>query len=209
MARLVIAGAGGLGREVLDWARSSPRWRAEHGVDDFGYLADAPPPRPVHAPLLSSIDEYRVRSGDRVVVAVGDPEGRRDVVARLSGLGAVFGSLVHDSVHAGADVTVPPGAILCPGVVVGSGAVLGEHVLINAHSYLGHDSTIGDYATISPGCAIGGSVAIGHGTLLGLGVTVGPHASIGSGSTVGAGSTVIRDIPSHVVAYGSPARVAQ
>lgn len=52
-------------------------------------------------------------------------------------------------------------------------------------------------------------ITIGDGVWLGAGAIVCPGVSIGENSVIGAGSVVTRDIPSGVVAYGNPARVAR
>ena len=48
---------------------------------------------------------------------------------------------------------------------------------------------------------------IGENVWLGAAVTVGQGVTIGRNSVVGAGSVVLGDIPAHVVAIGSPAKV--
>lgn len=50
-------------------------------------------------------------------------------------------------------------------------------------------------------------IVIGENTWLGASVTVGAGVSIGRNVVIGAGSVVLQDIPDHVVAVGSPARV--
>ncbi|TPF96965.1 maltose acetyltransferase [Bifidobacterium sp. UTCIF-39] len=50
-------------------------------------------------------------------------------------------------------------------------------------------------------------IRIGRGCWLGGGVIVLPGVTIGDGTVIGAGSVVTRDIPSNVVAVGSPCRV--
>jgi maltose O-acetyltransferase len=52
-------------------------------------------------------------------------------------------------------------------------------------------------------------VTIADGVWLGAGVLVRPGVSIGENTVVGAGSVVTRDLPTGVVAYGNPARVAR
>lgn len=52
-------------------------------------------------------------------------------------------------------------------------------------------------------------VTIGDGVWLGAGALVCPGVSIGDNTVVGAGSVVTRSLPSGVVAYGNPARVAR
>jgi len=50
-------------------------------------------------------------------------------------------------------------------------------------------------------------IVIGDNVWLGGGVIVGPGVTIGADTVVGAGAVVVRDLPSGVVAVGSPARV--
>ena len=52
-------------------------------------------------------------------------------------------------------------------------------------------------------------VHVGKNCWLGAGVVVMPGVTIGDGSVIGAGSVVTKDIPSGVVAYGNPCRVAR
>ena len=52
-------------------------------------------------------------------------------------------------------------------------------------------------------------VTIGDGVWLGAGAIVCPGVTIGANTVVGAGSVVTKDLPSGVVAYGNPARVAR
>lgn len=50
-------------------------------------------------------------------------------------------------------------------------------------------------------------ITIGDDVWLGMGVIVMPGVSIGSHTVVGAGSVVTKDLPSDVIAHGTPARV--
>ena len=50
-------------------------------------------------------------------------------------------------------------------------------------------------------------VKIGNNCWLGAGVVVLPGVTIGDNTVIGAGSVVTKDIPSNVIAYGSPCRV--
>ena len=52
-------------------------------------------------------------------------------------------------------------------------------------------------------------IHIGKNCWLGAGVIVMPGVSIGDNSVIGAGSVVTKDIPSNVVAYGSPCKVVR
>ena len=94
---LYIAGAGGFGREVAAYAAeiiTAGGLAARLG----GFLDDTDADPAVFGctvPVVATIDGWRPGSGDRVVVAVGDPTDRRRIVERLACLGARFATLVH------------------------------------------------------------------------------------------------------------------
>lgn len=105
---------------------------------------------------------------------------------------------------------------------------LGDDTFINADGFLMDDApiTIGAHVRIGPGVQLmtalhpvddhrrrregwerAAPIHIGENVWLGASVTVGAGVSIGRNTVIGAGSVVLHDIPDHVVAAGSPARV--
>lgn len=105
---------------------------------------------------------------------------------------------------------------------------LGHDAFVNANAFFMDDAliTIGDHARMGPGAQLmtalhpvdehrrrregwerAAPIMIGDNVWLGAAVTVGPGVTIGRNSVIGAGSVVLRDIPDHVVAAGSPAKV--
>lgn len=106
------------------------------------------------------------------------------------------------------------------GMVVGSNFSMENRVHIDAgFSWL---VEIGDNVTLAPdvlilahdasmkkelGVVSIGKVKIGNDVFIGAKSIVLNNVSIGDGSIIGAGSVVVKDIPSHCVACGNPARV--
>ncbi|MGW4098548.1 sugar O-acetyltransferase [Mycobacterium sp. NPDC004974] len=105
---------------------------------------------------------------------------------------------------------------------------LGANAFVNANGFFMDDApiTIGAHARIGPGAQLmtalhpvddhrqrregwerADPIVIGENAWLGASVTVGAGVSIGRNAVIGAGSVVLRDIPDHVVAAGSPATV--
>ncbi len=105
---------------------------------------------------------------------------------------------------------------------------LGRAAFVNANAFCMDDApiTIGAHARIGPGAQLMTAlhpvedhqrrregwercapITIGENVWLGAAVTVGPGVTIGRNAVIGAGSVVLHDIPDHVVAAGSPARV--
>jgi sugar O-acyltransferase (sialic acid O-acetyltransferase NeuD family) len=205
--RIVIAGAGGFGREVLAWLQSSPQYLETASVADVVFIADYESDVAVSRPIVSSIATYEPAEDDLVLCAIGDPVGKRAVAETLAGRGALFATFVHDRAVIGARVTFGEGAIICPGAILTTDIVIGRHVHININCSLGHDVTVGDYATISPASNLMGDAQVGPHAFLGTAATLVPHVKVGEGTRIGAGSVVLKDIDAHVTAFGNPCRV--
>ena len=214
MQPLVIIGAGGHGREVLDVVEAVNA--AAPSFDVLGLVAD-------HADVevlarrgavhLGSVDQLldgalaSVPRDAVVVVAVGDPAARRSLADRIGSAGYAFAPpLVHPAASTGTDVRLGDGAVLAAGVRVTTNVTIGAHVQLNVSAVVSHDCVVGDHATLSPGVLVNGSVAIGEGAFLGTGAIVTPGRSIGAWVMVGAGAVVVHDIPAGVTATGVPAR---
>ncbi len=167
------------------------------------YRSDDPEVVAAHHRAVGLVDRFN-RS------AVDDPDGRRAILTELLGR---FGR----------------GSVIRPPLACDYGVHLeiGEHTFVN-FGLVALDAariTIGDHVQIGPnvqllapthpldpglrrdGWEAAGPIAVGHNVWLGGGAIVLAGVSIGEDSVVGAGSVVTRDLPSGVVAAGSPARI--
>jgi len=211
---LVIIGAGGHGREVLDVVEAVNHLSSRFDV--IGIVAD-------HADdallarrgsrCLGTLDQLvggdlaEVPTDAVVVLAVGDPASRLGLAERCAAAGfGVAPALVHPGATVGADVRLGDGAVLAAGAHVTTNVTIGRHVQVNVAAVVSHDSVIGDHATLSPGVLVNGSVTVGEGAFLGTGVIVTPGRVVGPWAVVGAGAVVVHDLPAGVTATGVPAR---
>lgn len=128
--------------------------------------------------------------------------------------------------------TVGDGVVIVPRLQCkyGFNVHLGEAVFINANAFLMDDApiTIGASSRVGPGAQLMTAlhpvedhrrrregwervapIVIEDNVWLGASVTVGPGVRIGRNSVIGAGSVVLRDVPDHVVAAGTPATVVR
>lgn len=142
-------------------------------------------------------------------LAAPDHAERQRILAEL------FGSC-------GADVEIVP-RMRCS---YGFNISIGDGVYINADSFLMDDGpiTVHSHVQIGPSAILATAlhpiddhalrrtgaertapIVIGENCWLGSNVTVGAGVTIGRNTVVGAGSVVVRDLPDHVVAVGSPA----
>ncbi len=78
-------------------------------------------------------------------------------------------------------------------------------MVINTAATVDHDCLIEDFAHIGPGSHLAGAVTVGRGAQVGIGASAVPGVHIGCWTVVGAGATVVQDLPSDVIAAGTPA----
>ena len=137
-----------------------------------------------------------------VIIAIGDNVTREELARRYT----VFDIAIHPAGHISRNAEIGPGSVVMSGAVINAGARIGSHCIINSGAIIDHDCLISDFAHIAPGATLGGNVRVGVGSMVGLGASVIHGRAIGDHTIGGAGSTVVRDLPSFVVAIGSPAR---
>jgi len=206
MESLWIVGAGGFGREVYAWATHHPDcgrlWEIAGFLDDRTDALDNYPGDAVVLP----IKDYRPRTRDLLICALGMPRVKKEVCEYLMSRGGRFLSLVHPNVVLGRDVALGQGVVLCPGVVLTCDITVGDFAMINCLSSCGHDVRLGAWSTLSGHCDMTGGVELGEGVFAGSGVRVLPGKKAGAWATLGAGSVVTRDVPPGVTVFGNPAR---
>lgn len=210
--KVVIIGAGGFGREVLDIFDAINAEGPAYNV--LGFVVDpqyGKPPTVVNdRPILGGLDWLASRISEvEIICAVGAPELRFRMVQRASAPTARFCSVVHPSVVSSRWISVGNGSILAAGCVLTNQIQIKEHVHVNLACTVGHDCRIDDFVTVSPGVHISGGVTIQRGAYIGTGANVLPGVEIGHWSVVGAGSTVLQDVPPNSIVVGTPGRVTK
>jgi len=204
--RLIIYGAGGHGRVILEAAL------AGSGFDVVGFIDDDPDCHgATHhgVPVLGSADILqRPEYADcLLIVGLGDGAARRTIV---NGLGdRSFAIVQHPSAVVGLGAMLGEGAVVLPMAVIHTDAKIGPHAIVNTSATVDHDSEVGAFAHLSPGAHLGGNVQIGEGTHIGLGASVIPGVRIGKDVVVGAGAVVVDDVSDGLRVAGVPARAIQ
>lgn len=210
---IVVIGAGGFGREVLDlleaWNLANPR----EAFNILGVVDDAP--RPVNVDRLTARG-YRILGpisalaamspAPAVVVAVNSPEIKRQIFSSCSEWGLSFPTLIHPSAVVGTQFVAGQGVVVCAGVLISTNINLGEHVHICSGAIIGHDTVIDPFCSINPGAVISGEVVIGARTLIGAGSFILQGITVGQKATVGAAACVTKEVFTSEVVVGVPAR---
>ena len=212
MKSVVIIGAGGFGREVLeifkDRNKISKTWNILGFIDEDKQLH-----RKIlnGYPVLGGFDWLREHRGDNLgcVCAIGTCETRKQVIEKLRETGISYYNAIHPSVIMSEFVEMGVGVIICAGSILTVNIKIGDHVHIDTNCTVAHDAIIGNYCRLNPGVKINGNNHLGEGVYVGTGATFIQEVSVGDWSMIGAGAVVSKDIPEKVVAVGIPARVVK
>jgi sugar O-acyltransferase (sialic acid O-acetyltransferase NeuD family) len=209
--KIVLVGASGHARLIIDAVEKEQRWQILGLVDDdqaegsecLGYAVMG-----TVGGLRAVMAAHGVRRG---IIAIGDNGARAEVAGRIAGAAPEFGyvMVIHPAAEIARQVTVGEGSVILAGGVINAGARVGRHCYVSAKASLDHDSEMADFASLGPGATVGGNVRIGTGSAIALGANVIHGIRVGAHTVIGAGATVVRDIPERVVAYGVPARVVR
>jgi len=210
LKKIVIVGAGGLGREVLATARANDavqkKWNILGFLDSDQSLAGT---EVGGVPILGDDDWCRSNNDKsvRFVCAIGNPKVRSKAVEKLLAMNCQFASVLHPNVRVPDSVHVGVGSVIMAGTQFTTDAVIGSHVVVYLNCSITHDVRVGDFCLISPGCNLSGGSVLEAGVEVGTGVSILPRRRIGAWTIVGAGSIVIDDIPANCTAVGTPCRV--
>lgn len=204
MTRLLIAGAGGFGREAASYVAEALPHAAFGGfLDDNPRALDGTARAgQVVAPLAGFVPG----ADDQLLVAVASPAAQQRIVAALTDAGARFATLVHPRAYVSPEAEVGEGSIIAPFAFIGPGARLAPFAVVNVGAMVGHDVQVGRHAVISPHATLNGWSVLESRAFLGAHAAVLQFKRVGEGAQVAAGAVVYHDVPAGFLAVGNPAK---
>ncbi len=206
---VVIIGAGGFGREVLDIFDAANDRKALYNV--IGFIVDpqyAQVDTLVHdKPVLGGLDWFNGKTHVKAICAIGDPRSRFEVITRTRAAGVEYCSVIHPTAVLTRWTTIGTGCVITAGSILTNNITIGDHAHINLDCTIGHDVNIEDFVTLAPGVHISGRVRLDQGCFVGTGTNVIENLHVGAWSTIGAGSTIIQDVPPGATVVGVPGKV--
>jgi UDP-perosamine 4-acetyltransferase len=203
MEKLIILGAGGHARSVMDILLQNNDYEVVGCIDPLSGDVLGKPVIGNDNDLVS----FFSRGIKNIFVAIGDNRLRDRLFHKIGAIG--FQPINVISRYA----MISPRANLGKGICVMAGAVNNENTIIednsiiNTHCSIDHDCFIGQSTHIAPCVALSGTVRIGNGVQVGTGASVIDGITIGDWAFIGGGAAVVSDIPEGVLAYGVPARI--
>ena len=205
MKELYIIGAGGFGREVLQWCKDinslEYKWDIKGFLDDDlgalnGYKCDCE--------VVGRIKDWIPKDNEVFVIAVGEPLTKESIASSLLKKNAVFVSVIHPTAIIGQFNHIGQGVVIYPYAKITTNVYIGDFVSILG-SNIGHDVYIGDYSTICGMVSVNGHATIGKRVFVGSHSVIAPEKKIGDDAYVGNGSVVISNVKTMKRVFGNPA----
>ena len=207
--QLVIVGAGGHGKVVLDIVRAAGRHEPVGFVDaDTRLTGTTVGGLPVLGPtnVLAKLRQQRVR---HAIIAIGDNRTRHRYAELLEAEGFELATLVHPTAFVSPTAKLGKNVVVGPNASVITEARIGDGTIVNTGAIVEHECEVGGAVHVAPAACLAGRVRVGAFSFIGIGARVIPCMSIGEGATVGAGAVVIADVPPNATVVGVPARVVK
>ncbi|HNW46560.1 MAG TPA: acetyltransferase [Thermotogota bacterium] len=207
MLPLAVYGAGGLGREILYYTHQYNEIHGKFVIEGFyddgieaGSIVDG-------YPVLGGLETLKRKTAPTaLVMGIADTKIKGRLMESLSDHPNIsFPTIVHPTAFLAHTAKLQEGVVLAPFTFVSLNAVVGRGVFVNVGTQLGHDAIIRDYCSLMPSVNLSGGVVLEEGCYVGVGAKILQNITIGAWSVVGANSLVLRNVPSGVTAFGTPA----
>ncbi|MCB1874714.1 MAG: acetyltransferase [Chromatiales bacterium] len=205
---LIILGAGGHGRVLLDALRTAganvqgflDRDSGLHGGDVDG----------VHVfgddSWLTGVDPESIFLVNGIG-SVSDTSLRQRIYDTQRDAGFQFASAIHPLAYVSQGAALSEGSQVLALAVVQTGARVGADAIVNNAAVVEHDCQVADHAHIGCGAVLCGGVVVQQGAHIGAGATVLQGLTIGRRAVVGAGAVVTRSVKAGTTVVGVPAGV--
>lgn len=205
MNKLIIWGASGHGKVVLDVVRAQSDFTDVVFIDDsarklFGEFQGC---RLVGS--RAELASLRASGYANFVVAIGCNAARAECFQAALKMGIKPATFVHPTAAVSQCATIGSGTVVMPNSVINPDSSIGTNCIINSGAIVEHDCCIADHVHLSPGVVLGGGVRVGAYSHIGLNASVLPGTDVGERATVGAGAVVLADVDLGDTVAGVPA----
>ena len=202
MKNLIIVGAGGYAKSVLD--------SVDHmNFKMVGYLDDVKSQGTYHQGYLvlgNSIECLENPQDYVYFVAIGNNAKRKSWFDKLKKKNLSLINVIDKSALISPAATIGEGSFIGKLAILNHGSSVGDNCVINTRALLEHGCIIKQHVNISTNATLNGDVVCEEGCFVGSGTVINGQLSIGAWALVGSGSVVIRDVKAKTTVVGVPAK---
>jgi sugar O-acyltransferase (sialic acid O-acetyltransferase NeuD family) len=206
--RVLVWGAGGHGKVVVDALMASGEWKVVGVLDEDEKKRDTEV-LGVRVILVNG-DVAEVAKGldcGRVAIAIGDNYVRFEKFQQVRRAGLTPVNVVHPRAHVSRFVNMGEGVTILAGATINPGTTIEDNVCVNTSASVDHDNYLERSCHIFPNATLTGGVRIKEFAYVGSGAVIAPNLIVGKYSHVGAGAVVLADVAEGAVVFGVPAKV--
>lgn len=180
MEKLLLVGAGGFGRVVLEHA--SQQYNCAFLDDGDAAIVNG-------APVIGSTDDIEKLYGeyDQLLVTIGNNALREKLYIRAKAVGYTFPKIIHPSAYVSPYAHIGAGVIILNNVVIQNNARCGDGCILNPGVELHHDSIIGNYCLIYTNSVVRSLTHVGNRVWIGSTATVSTSAVVADDVTIADG----------------------
>lgn len=180
MEKLLLVGAGGFGRVVLEHATAI--YDCAFLDDGDATIVDGVPVIGKTAEMASFYPEYK-----RLLVTIGNNKLRERLYKEAATIGFTFPNIIHPSAYVSPHAHIGSGCVILNNAVVQNNAKCGDGCILNPGVELHHDSTIGSCCLIYTNSVVRSLTSVGDRVWIGSTATVSTSAVVPDDTIIGDG----------------------
>lgn len=206
MKKLIIIGAGGMGRTLYSNALESVGYGEKFVVK--GFIDDnlqALDEFPNYPPVIDTIFDYQPQEDDVFVSSIGGV-ARRSCMEEIIRRGGEFLELIHQTARIYTNAKLGKGNFIGAYTVIGNDSVIGDYNMIQSYTVIGHDAKIGNWNRIDTHVTCVGGIVIENDVNIHTSAVISHKVRVETGAHVGASSFVIRKVKAGTTVMGNPAK---
>lgn len=181
--KLLLVGAGGFGRVVLEHASSF--YECAFLDDGEQTVVDGVPVIGKTSEMVFFYPEYKL-----LLVTIGNNKLRERLYTEAASIGFTFPNIIHPSAYVSPRANIGSGCVILNNAVVQNNARCGDGCILNPGVELHHDSTIGSYCLIYTNSVVRSLTHVGDRVWIGSNATVSTSAVVSSDSRIEDGAVI-------------------
>ena len=184
--KLLLVGAGGFGRVVLEHIQSQYDCAFVDDGKELGTSVNG-------CKVVGKIDNIDIlfKEYRKLIVAIGNNKLRERVYTTAEQIGYEFPNIILPSVYISPYASFGKGCVFLNNVVIQNNAKIGSGVILNPGVEIHHDSTIGNNVLIYTNSVVRSLAAVGDRAHIGSTLTIGTGVYIKEDSVIEDGKTIL------------------
>ncbi|MBE6069650.1 MAG: acetyltransferase [Clostridium lundense] len=194
--KLVIIGAGELGRQVAHYAELDGHFEIVGFFDDTFPVGENVAGKPVMGNINEVQAQYFNNVFDCLFIAIGYNhfDFKALLYKNVVSQSIPLATIVSPQVYVDPTAKIGAGSILYPGCIVEKDAVVEDNVAIMVNATIAHNSKVGKHSFIAGGAVLAGYAQVGKRCFVGVNSVINDHIAVCDDVTIGSLTVVGKNI---------------